>query len=87
MEEDLLIAICSDNLEKVDYTILRSAVRITSKDVRASIRHFLSGVSKDVSLGVDNLGLPVVLPSHEPLSISHENYFGAFAFPNWLNEK
>lgn len=82
--KDYILAICSDNLNAVEYQIIESDSVMLGDSTRNEIQEFFKSKNSQFEIGSDDLNLPVILPSKEPISISHHGRFGAFLFPTTL---
>ena len=81
IRSEYILAVCSDNLDNIQYEVVKDRKRVNSKNLREIISKFILNNNLGESLGSDSLGLPIILPSEQEISISHHGRFGAFAFP------
>jgi len=86
VEPSYILAICSDDLDSTDYEIISGKGVIDGGDVRNIIVNFFSNLDHEVTIGSDDLNLPILLPSEEAISISHHNHLAAFIFPRYLTK-
>lgn len=77
---DYILAICSDNLKKIQFEIIKATSTVDSDSLRKEINDYFKELN--VQIGSDDLNLPILLPSEDPISISHHRNYGAFAFPS-----
>lgn len=82
LSKNYIIAICSDNLDNIQFEVIESAAIVDSYSLRKDINDYFK--SQQIELGSDDLNLPILLPSKEPISISHHGNYGAFAFPSGI---
>ena len=83
VSEKYVLAICSDDLTKLDFQVIESDEEIHSEELRASIVSYFDG---RYSIGSDALNLPIILPGEIPISLSHHNQLGAFIYPKSLTD-
>ena len=79
--DHFILAVCAENLNAIDYQVLKSDPNMNSINVREEIIRFFTKKNKAVKIGSDDLNLPILLPSKSSISISHHNHLGAFAYP------
>lgn len=82
--DSYILAVCSDEPEVVADKIFKTKEISGSNSVRQAIVDYFRDLGIDVSIGSDDLNLPVLLPSKEPISISHHNHWSAFAYPKTI---
>ena len=80
IEKDYVLAVCSENLEYIDYQVLKSDQNVNSINLREEIIEFFRKENSAFEIGSDELNLPILLPSNSLISISHHNHLGAFAY-------
>jgi len=80
IEKHYVLAVCANKLSEIDYQVLKRSQNVTSMNLRNEIVTYFNKKNKLVEIGSDALNLPVLLPSNEPISISHHNHLGAFAY-------
>ncbi|MDE0471315.1 MAG: 4'-phosphopantetheinyl transferase superfamily protein [Ekhidna sp.] len=83
---DFIMAVCSENLKNVRVEIFINEDQVTSNSLRSEIMLYFDKKGKTFTVGSDELNLPILLPSCEPVSISHDGNIGAFAYPKYLIE-
>ena len=86
IEDEFIMAVCSDHLKDVRAEVVRNEDQVTSNRLRNEIVLYFSEKGKTFTMGSDELNLPIILPSYEPVSISHHGNIGAFAYPKYLIE-
>lgn len=79
--ENHILAICSDEIDKVDIVIFDEESKDWNGRIRELIVEFFYKKGFEYKIGSDELNLPTILPLNEPISISHHGKFGAFAYP------
>ena len=85
ISNDYVLAICSDDLEDVDHEVLNTDKIGTGAIVREAIVASFNDKKIKISIGSDDLNLPILLPSNQPISISHHYHWSAFAYPKMLS--
>ena len=78
---DHILAICSDDINTVAFNYYQSDKVIDSASIRNYIKEYFDEKATPISIGSDDLNLPMVLPANEPISISHHGHMAAFAYP------
>lgn len=79
--DQYIFAICSSQIEAVYYKVIHCKKTCNSTTVRDNIiKHFEDRKFK-IRLGNDVLGLPILLPSNAPISLSHHGHWSAFVYP------
>lgn len=79
-----ILAICSDDLNAIEYEILETEKIGTGSMVKEHIATYFKEKDLDVVIGSDDLNLPVIEPGSVPISISHHHHWSAFAYPKTL---
>lgn len=79
--KNYIVAACSKNLELIDYQIFESNHPISPREIRKKIIDYFKRNDQVLIVGADELNIPILLPSKSPISISHHNDLGAFAYP------
>lgn len=80
MTDEYILAICSDNLAEIEYEILNTNEIGSGIMVREAVVASFKDMNIDISIGADDLNLPILLPGNEPISISHHHHWSAFAY-------
>ena len=81
VKDSHVLAVCARNLADVDFQHFVSDRPVDSANIRKKILAFFHEKDKAIGIAADPLGLPILLPSKAPISLSHHNHLGAFAYP------
>lgn len=84
ISDSYILAICSDDLEMVEYEIINTDRKSNGTTIRENIISFFNAKNIDISIGSDDLNLPILLPNKDPISVSHHYHWSAFAYPKGL---
>lgn len=79
ISDQYILAICSDRLSDTKYRVLHGNTP-NGDLLRKEIISFFHSEGKEFEIGADELNLPILLPSKEPISISHHGKYGAFSY-------
>ncbi|MEM0939867.1 MAG: 4'-phosphopantetheinyl transferase superfamily protein [Bacteroidota bacterium] len=86
MTDSYVLALCSDKMDKIGFQIFESKEISNSNTTRESIITFFKKRQIEVSIGADDLNLPILLPFKEPISLSHHGHWSAFVYPKYILE-
>lgn len=81
VNSEFILAICSKDLDSIDYETIALEGGTNGNNLRSAIIEYFTKKKLNLEMGSDDLNLPILLPSKEPISISHHGKFGAFAYP------
>jgi len=81
VNHDFVMAVGSNQLSDIEYHTLHSNSIEDSSSVRKSMMDYFKAKNREISIGVDTLGLPILEPENYPVSISHHYHKSAFAYP------
>lgn len=75
-------------LEEADFAceIIEVNTSDWSNEIRSQLTNHLQGTGSRETLSQDEAGLPILVPSHSPVSFTHHGKFGAFAYPTEMVE-
>jgi hypothetical protein len=79
---EYILAICSDKFSNLSFEVYKEENKSLTNQLRLHIDEFFKKHNLEIEIGSDDLNLPILLPSMEPISITHHGKFGAFAYPS-----
>ena len=82
--DEYILAICSDQTNEVAFEVIEKDEKEAGGFIRIVIESFFQKQKLRLTVGVDELNLPIIMPYKEAISISHHGRFGAFAYPKSL---
>lgn len=81
VNDECVMAIAAEKLSSVAYHVFENQVKSDSQNTRKAILDFFKNKKMNLEIGTDAHDLPVLLPSGEPITISHHGSWSAFAYP------
>ncbi|MEM7298033.1 MAG: 4'-phosphopantetheinyl transferase superfamily protein, partial [Bacteroidota bacterium] len=84
INSEYILAVCANDLDLIDHQTVTLENGANGDNMRSEIIEFFKEKELNFEMGSDELNLPILLPSNEPISISHHGKFGAFAYPKSL---